>query len=596
MYSPLSTDLKEIRLLTILPGQFNDVIHCTLHVVSLTAKPVYDALSYVWGDPAITREIHVQGDPHQVTSNLEKGLRHLRLADKPRVIWIDALCINQADLAERGSQVAQMGSIYRGAREVIAWLGEEEDSSNLALDFAEAGSSLSYWCRGSSSPVTQAILGSQHVQALGALMNRLWWQRVWTFQELVLAKSLYFVCSQRRMNAEVFFAMGRTYFSHSNTCSKCDSSQKPHREDIVRLNEMLAILVMLDSSRQDAEQLHIPHTIALYRGRECTDPRDKIYGFRGLEAVNKGSSSRPPDYSSSVSDVYAQAAINLIATHKELVVFSQLLPRCAPHKSLISDDIPTWAPDWSAKATQQVSLDMYTRMTNLRLYNASAPSPVHFRSREFRRLSLKGRVVGTIGSLSDPCPSDHRADANIYYGWRHFARIDERYDATYAGRDDITFGDAYWQTLCAAIVPARSGITDLGDVVRTDPKKHRMLHDTWWDSVLPDDDVDGRRHLQARPDIVAGIDIAQFFNCVGIATTMRRFFVDEKEHGWMGLVPQDAEEGDRIAVIDGGRVPYVIRPSDREPGCWTLVGDAYVHGIMDGEIMTLSEPRDMVMV
>lgn len=599
MYKPLNTSQRETRLVTILPGRFDDAVYCELHVISLSSSPVYDALSYVWGDLRITREIFVQGTAHQVTANLEVALRYLRQVDKPRALWIDALCINQNDIPERSSQVAQMGHIYRGAREVVAWLGEESDNSNLAFDLTEAGSRLSYWCRGLQSdgdPSTSSF-GSEHIRSLDNLTKRMWWKRVWTFQELILAKSVHFICGNRSMDAATLFAFARVHFQHVNTCDKCDASQAPHQEDMLRLGEILAPLVMLDQWRQDAAGLYIPHTVLLYRSRDCTDSRDKIYGFIGLEAANNASPSRLPDYSLPVSDVYAQATRDFIATEKQLSVFSQLLPRCAPHKSPVSDDLPTWALDLTAAATPQVSIDMYTRMTNLRLYNSTAPGTLTLGRRVgLKKLALMGRIVGKIGSLlGEPCPADRRADANIYYAWRHFARVDDRYDEPYAGQTHVAYGDAFWQTLCASVVPAHSRVADYGDLVRADPERHRGLHDAWWHSLLPDDLADARRNLRIDHDITAN-EIAQFFSCVSIATTMRRLMVEEREHGWMGLVPQDAEEGDRIAVIDGGKVPYILRPSKEEPGSWCLIGDAYVHGIMDGEAVALSERREILLV
>lgn len=594
MYTPLNATKRETRLITLLPSHLSDDIHCDLDVVSLAEAPLYSALSYVWGSEQDTREVFVQGISRQVTSNLETCLRHLRSTDTPRVLWIDAICINQDDLPERSAQVAQMGMIYKFAKDVIAWLGEESEDSRKAFELIEAGSLMSYWCRGSDS---NKAFDPEHVTALSNLINRPWWNRVWTFQELILAKHAIFACGKHQLDAAVFFQLSRTYFSHSNTCNKCDSRRNPHQEDIIRLNETLGSLAMLDGTCQDAENSHTPHVIALYRSRECKDPRDKIYGFMGLEAINKSpSAQRKTDYAASVSDVYAQAAIDLIFTEKQLAVFSQLLPRSAPHRGLVTDEIPSWAPDWTAWATQQLSLDIYTRMTNLRLYNASASSSISAKSRGLRKLFVKGRIVGTIGSMSTACPWNRRADANIYYEWRHFARVDERYEEPYAGNANMTYGNAFWHALCASVVPARlEGVKDLGEVVRADSQKHRAVHDSWWDSVLPDDDIEGRRYLKPSAKIPE-IGISQFLNCIGISTTMRRLFVEEKEHGWMGLVPQDAEENDRIAVIEGGRVPYILRPSGKESGCWTLVGDAYVHGIMDGEGMTLGELQEIILV
>ena len=65
--------------------------------------------------------------------NLESALRHLRHESEELVIWVDALCINQKDLAEKNSQVQKMASVFRQAKMVICWLGEETDDSHLAF-------------------------------------------------------------------------------------------------------------------------------------------------------------------------------------------------------------------------------------------------------------------------------------------------------------------------------------------------------------------------------------------------------------------------------------------------------------------------------
>jgi hypothetical protein len=136
LYKPL--DDHEIRLVTIQEGHFDDTIHCNLSKVSLRDEPAYEALSYTWGDLTSRGRIYLNGRPYQVTKNLKSALRYLRHVDKPRVLWIDALCINQKDIPERNSQVMHMNGIYREALEVVAWVGEEGDDSDLAFDAFEA--------------------------------------------------------------------------------------------------------------------------------------------------------------------------------------------------------------------------------------------------------------------------------------------------------------------------------------------------------------------------------------------------------------------------------------------------------------------------
>lgn len=65
--------------------------------------------------------------------NLQAAVRHLRFPDCVRKLWIDALCINQSDVAERSKQVSQMSQIYSPADMVIIWLGEAAHNSDKAF-------------------------------------------------------------------------------------------------------------------------------------------------------------------------------------------------------------------------------------------------------------------------------------------------------------------------------------------------------------------------------------------------------------------------------------------------------------------------------
>ena len=114
-YTPLDTN--EIRLLILLPGSRRQSIYDTLATVRLQTKeheevPVYHALSYRWGPPQPTREIHINGTAFRVRNNLFKALQQLRYEYFPRSLWVDAICINQTDDTERGTQIAVMSDIF----------------------------------------------------------------------------------------------------------------------------------------------------------------------------------------------------------------------------------------------------------------------------------------------------------------------------------------------------------------------------------------------------------------------------------------------------------------------------------------------------
>ena len=129
-YTPLSTSHDdETRLLPLQPGSGDDSIHFTLHTVKLSDKPPYEAISYCWGDPNDTREVHCDGALLHVTNSLYSALKRLRREDSVRVLWADAVCINQANTPEKSKQVQLMSLIYSQPSAVLVWLGD--DTSGL---------------------------------------------------------------------------------------------------------------------------------------------------------------------------------------------------------------------------------------------------------------------------------------------------------------------------------------------------------------------------------------------------------------------------------------------------------------------------------
>lgn len=153
-YKQLDIGGDQIRLLELRPGRNSSLVTCSIGHHYLDDGPVYVALSYTWGNIDITKPIVIsrhrefvssRDDPKvvqtveletqvEVTINLEAALRQLRASGYEKV-WIDALCINQEDDAERREQVLKMNRIYKRAREVVVWLGPEKENSDRAMAF-----------------------------------------------------------------------------------------------------------------------------------------------------------------------------------------------------------------------------------------------------------------------------------------------------------------------------------------------------------------------------------------------------------------------------------------------------------------------------
>jgi hypothetical protein len=136
-YTDLDHNRSQIRLLTIQGGKAEDDIVGHLHTVSLDDGLDYEALSYTWGDLNNTAFIQLNDIKFKVTSNPKSALQSLRHPNPVRVLWVDAVSINQANIEERANQVRKMGRIYIQARGVVAWLGPSSLASESTIDAME---------------------------------------------------------------------------------------------------------------------------------------------------------------------------------------------------------------------------------------------------------------------------------------------------------------------------------------------------------------------------------------------------------------------------------------------------------------------------
>ena len=201
-YSPLNEHAQEIRLLTLLPRKSSPSLRIILSITSLTDSlvPKFEALSYTWGPPTSPSQIYVGESGSytlSVTQNLAEALPYLQDEHEPRVFWIDAVCVNQQDLPERGSQVKRMAEIYSKATRVVIWLGPELEDSKLGLEtlnYLSRKIDIDQWH--TVTPVSEdpseahwadlnryLALDDAQSKAISALVNRSWFERLWIWQE-----------------------------------------------------------------------------------------------------------------------------------------------------------------------------------------------------------------------------------------------------------------------------------------------------------------------------------------------------------------------------------------------------------------------------
>lgn len=128
-----------IRLVKLHPTRTADADIVLDLITNEDSQLAYEAVSWCWGKGGWSSSIRVRcnsGDKClKVSANLESALRHLRLTDTFRILWIDAISINQSDSSEKSRQVPMMSEIYGKAQRVCVWLGDEDDSSVKAINF-----------------------------------------------------------------------------------------------------------------------------------------------------------------------------------------------------------------------------------------------------------------------------------------------------------------------------------------------------------------------------------------------------------------------------------------------------------------------------
>jgi hypothetical protein len=196
-YTPLDLNESSIRLLYIHKGWPQEDIVCEL--CESLAEPEkgipYKALSYNWGgqqhEPRPgTPLVLVDGHQISLTENLYSALRHIRRPDQNIFLWVDAICINQNDPREKGHQVKQMGYIYKGAEEVLIWLGPGHEGTDTLLQSfrwidnkateSQAMGSKEDWTSLCRRFMDQRWpTSSWPKQVLAELLTRPWFKRVW---------------------------------------------------------------------------------------------------------------------------------------------------------------------------------------------------------------------------------------------------------------------------------------------------------------------------------------------------------------------------------------------------------------------------------
>ncbi|KAH8793760.1 heterokaryon incompatibility protein-domain-containing protein [Hyaloscypha sp. PMI_1271] len=325
VYTPLSQP-RAIRVATILPGERTDPVHVALQEHNLDDENLqYEAVSYCWGSVHRTSQVICDNQAIMVTENLIAALLRFRNPTEERILWIDSICINQNAIDERNHQVKLMGNVYQNASRVLVWLGEEDETTELAYSCMQAYFELkepNVWrefesasrkIRGSAAwdknNRTLSMLKSNpaEIAAVQALLDRPWFSRAWTFQE-------------GRLSRETLVVTG-SYEIHGSSISKI-------QDGIVALNIEVGFCLFGDAFLKSVIRLYflfnpkftisdIPEPdfwegmsflLTIRRGAEARDPRDVVYSLIGIASLTSALEIEP-DYGTSWERLYTSDPI-----------------------------------------------------------------------------------------------------------------------------------------------------------------------------------------------------------------------------------------------------------------------------------------------
>ncbi|KAL8381125.1 hypothetical protein RB595_005419 [Gaeumannomyces hyphopodioides] len=289
-YAPLPKG--SVRLLLLLPHRDeNSRIRCQLIPFSLLdrgSSHPYEALSYVWGSQDNKRPIYLSDNNElRVTANLHAALKHLRHCSMARTLWIDAICINQADDDEKGQQIQIMAQIYAKSSRVIVWLVDASGDGCQASSEDEALEAIRAAAAGEQR--VDSPKDEQGQQAILALLERKWFQRIWVLQEIAAARHILIKSGPTEIDGYAF----------------CEGLAvlKPfeHRPDLQALIPPIVYLIKgsIFRRRQDTDDTSLAGRFSLnirplaelvdmYHTRQATFALDKVYALLGMSSDDLG--------------------------------------------------------------------------------------------------------------------------------------------------------------------------------------------------------------------------------------------------------------------------------------------------------------------
>lgn len=590
IYSPLPQ--KAIRLLRFISDAEDKDLECELVVFLLDSAPQYNALSYCWGgDFNRSASIRCNRREMMITSILLEALQDLIVLHRGGVewIWIDQVCINQADVLERGRQVDMMRAIYQTSEGTIIWLGTKIPGIESVKPLLEKLSHLYHRDLDPGGTRKRRRYTMDEYKAidlphpedlswsiLGDIFSRPWFVRAWVIQEAALSKvTPQVLCGTHKLSWELILTSG-TWLE-----SMCYKSSP--------LNLRPTTVVALRSIKLFGEIRHVglpwDMTTLLNKTRrfKSSEPRDRVYSLIGLtrevDESSALSAALQANYDKPVRDVFRDLTLYIIMSSGSLRILSLIR------------SIPDWNkyPSWVIDFTSDVLWDRisyFTWSTNIKgchsiketSNHAAGGLPVDVQNSSGDILALKGFRVDSINALCAVMSGSslnsfgpealevlREAQRRLKYRYTSIEAIARAIMVTLTANWNLTNQervadlpiDYFWACM-------KEAYHRLHDKALSNEDKGKLEED--YGSLL----------AEGMADVAVEANIYRLH--LDAADCRRVFFTETK--AYVGLGPSNSQENDILCILFGGATPMILRPFG---DFYRFVGECYVYDLMSGE-------------
>jgi hypothetical protein len=412
-YTPLFGS-DSIRILSLLPRMQGNDIKVRIHHKKVSSLRICETLSYEWGEPTRTKHIFCENRVLMVTTNLLAALKRLRQPRKERLLWIDAVCINQEDLKERLQQVALMSAIYKSAKQTILWIGEEKSNTQEAFNimpilaqalqkFGDPSRLADYLSQVKDRSVLRFIdkirqlLTESACTGLLDLFSRPYFGRLWIMQEICLSSKASILCGTHSLDWNTFYMAARLTY-------ECEFVNKGRSVSAIgRINTLKALQVAVVHGRQN-----LGHIILGGSTFCATDPRDHVFAILGMlkESDQRYMLDRIT-YEDSPEYIFMIATKWIIHTDQDLSIWNMLTlsldVRCALHSD----------PSWVQSSTKFLESLMFLVPNDnyMRAKMGLESDDVHQIAIESSTVYIHGHILDSITYVSQNFSDSTMKDA-----------------------------------------------------------------------------------------------------------------------------------------------------------------------------------------